>query len=521
MRTVLNNGDSGLVARNAINANFLQLYRTYAKNAEDYGFLTTASATDNTVALNTALLGGNCKVYINAGTYELNGTVFLDSNTQILCEPGVKFKKTSNYCNVLLNRGSLTKTYNENILIDGLEIVNDGYGGRSSYVFGLHANLGFYYIKYLTIRNFKELDGNSVSLNLGIWLVKWENVILENITLSGLKLGINFGTGHDAIVTNFIAETQDDGGVCASVGYGYTTVDIGDVYNVTYRNCIDRKGTENLLGYFCRLMPGSWTDWVFNNDYWTGDICNNAGHTYACVNDYGFTGVGANAPVHTSGSVTGADGIIWRYVNSDGLTTGNIYNISFDNCISTKNRAFIVADAWSGAVSTTGRPIYPGTEGSSKMYNIKITNGYFKWTHNVGQLFVTYGGGCDDIFFIGNRMEGLYNILSTDSWNDVNYVQYAGVMNITLIGNILKDASRYFTARRDSLAIKLSSSGNLNDSSDTVFFAEHGTTLRWIGHDLTLPLTYRALLTPQIGDVVSDVDGTWIYKAEGWVNLAV
>ena len=65
----------GLV--NSLNANFLQLYKGYVKNAEDYGFLPSASAAENVAALQSAVLNGG-SIFIKAGTYEMSDTVLLD-----------------------------------------------------------------------------------------------------------------------------------------------------------------------------------------------------------------------------------------------------------------------------------------------------------------------------------------------------------------------------------------------------------------------------------------------------------
>lgn len=91
-------------------------------DANALGFSPTAAAAANVAALQRALDGGDKLVTVTTpGVYDLDATVWLDSNTRLECSPGVVFRKTSTYSFVLANRGIQTRQWNEGIVIDGLE----------------------------------------------------------------------------------------------------------------------------------------------------------------------------------------------------------------------------------------------------------------------------------------------------------------------------------------------------------------------------------------------------------------
>ena len=70
-------------------------------------------------------LGGTI-VVSKPGTYKIAATLYIGSNTEIIFGKGVFLKKVDEqgaFAQVVLNKGALTKTYNENITIDGLHVI--------------------------------------------------------------------------------------------------------------------------------------------------------------------------------------------------------------------------------------------------------------------------------------------------------------------------------------------------------------------------------------------------------------
>jgi hypothetical protein len=516
MRSTFAIGMTGSNLVNSLNANFLELYRGYARNAEDYGLSSSASAATNTAALQTALNGGNCSVLIRFGTgtgiFEVNDTLLVDSNTSIVCEPGVVLKKTASYAQVFLNRGALTKTYNENILIDGLEISVNGNDPDSTLVFGLRANMGFYYIKNSTFKNFTCTDGGTNCFMF--YCIKWENLVFDNIKMAGDKDGVNFGPGHGAIIDNYLCESFDDGSALATIAYPSACVEVGDVYDITYRNVIDRNAVGQLSGgFFTRAVTSSWMDWTSGFTYSTGNICLNAGHLYQNHNANGWSGVGTVAPTHHSGVVTGADGVIWRYKQDATFYHADIWNITYDCCTFRKARPTFYANGWFSADTYCGG-IYPGTETDSKIWGIKIINSTIKFTDEIVQS----DGNLLDILIANNVIEDVTGIyINPDLYTQI----FSNELNITLCGNVLRNCPSYLiynVRENDSVIVK--SSGNSYSNCVLGNSSTNSSKMRWVGIDIPLQGVAHSL-NPVVGDLLRDAIGIWVYKAGGWVNLAV
>lgn len=493
-----------------LNSNFTQLYNNSVVNAKDYGFLPSASAAANTAALQAAILGGNKTVFIDYGTYEVNDTILVDSNTTIIATSGFKMKKMANYCQVFLNRGALTREYNENIVIDGLEIVVNGKEPYSTLVSGLNGNLCFYYIKNLLINNFKCSDGGTTLFMIHI--VRWENIKINNPYIKSGKDGINLGTGHEAIIQDYICETSDDNALfCA--GFPQHTVEIGDVYNVKYINCIDRTPEgQSEGGYFCRAMTASWADWTNGNTYKAGEICLNAGKLYQ-VQNANYSHVATNAPVHTTGIITGDDTIQWKYMNDCSVYKSDIYNISFINCTHYKKRPVINANLYIDA-GIFYSAATPGTESLSSVYNVSIIGGNIVPISAKNNIILS-DGTLKDIKIDDSVIDNcqLY-------YNNGNN-SFARNVYISINGNHFKTAFSIATTKQNGENLIIQTAGNTQENLSIGNAPSNGATIRMNGIDIPLKNGDLAYLTPVVGDIIRYYNGLMIYKAGGWVNLAI
>jgi len=130
-------------------------------DAAVFGFSPDASGGENTKALQRAVdLGGTITVS-RSGIYKVAGTVFVGSNTTLHFGNGVFLKKVAEpdaFTHVLLNKGALTKTYDEHIAIEGLQSIVNGVDVRNFLVVGQHGQLAFFYVKDLRIEHFRCLD---------------------------------------------------------------------------------------------------------------------------------------------------------------------------------------------------------------------------------------------------------------------------------------------------------------------------------------------------------------------------
>ncbi len=132
-----------------------------ARDAADFGLSSEASGRDNQIALQRAVAGGGSIAISRPGTYRLAGTVLLDSHTALRCAPGVILQKVDEqgpFAHVLLNRGALTRDWDEDILVEGLRVSVNGVDHCTHEVFGLRGQLAFFRVRDLRIRGFRCFD---------------------------------------------------------------------------------------------------------------------------------------------------------------------------------------------------------------------------------------------------------------------------------------------------------------------------------------------------------------------------
>jgi hypothetical protein len=317
------------------------------EDAADYGFLPTATASDNVTALNAALLGGNKTIYVTKpGIYEINGTSYIDDYTHIHFCKGVELKRvTSNYSFVLINRGALTHSYNKNISVTGLVInanQKDLVPPVESPLYGLRGHLSFLCINNLYVEDFKCYNYNTPQWALHV--CSFNNFILDRFECRGNKDGVHLGRGDGAIIQNGVCETYDD--AIALNGHDYTSCnpEVGDIKNVLIKNVTDLN-QENITGYFSRLLIGAWVDWYDGILIQNGDTVVNNGKTYRAISNVNETTnyTSQTEPTLTTFDATQADasgGFVWKLFQNDAVYSANMYNIVFRDITCLKPRIF-------------------------------------------------------------------------------------------------------------------------------------------------------------------------------------
>ena len=91
---------------------------------------------------------------------------------------------------MLLNKGALTKTYDEHITVRGLSVIANGIDVRKFLVYGLHGQIAFFYVKNLRIEDFRCEDIGKAQY--GIHVCTFEDLLIENVLLKGDK-DLSFG----------------------------------------------------------------------------------------------------------------------------------------------------------------------------------------------------------------------------------------------------------------------------------------------------------------------------------------
>ena len=501
-----------------------------------FGFSPQADAATNVAALQAALDGGGLVIIDAPGVYDLNDTVFLDSDTRLVCAPGVVFRKVAPYCNVLVNRGALTRTYNENIAIEGLEVSVNGQEAMPTLIRGLRAQLGFFYVQGLTLRDVTCVDGGPQQYL--VYIVTWSHLRLENVRLAGDKDGLKLNNGHDAVIRDLDLTTYDDGLSLCGTDYASTLLEVGDVYNVRYVNVTDHQ-YKNIFGRTCLIYTGSWADYQRGNEYGSGDFCLHEGKLYQVVSNGGFMAEASEAPAHLDGITTGADGIPWRYVQPCDFHQTNVYNVTFDNCTFEKSgniiANFSVPDWYYRTREGIHRPSYPGTESNTSCWGLTLTN--CRLNGKGPQVLVNAMGNLKDVTLnachISNPHSTLINVDESSTTGDLVACITGCVFATDLAGppaEPLPDHQDCPLPRRDMedtgklVAVHnggkvcCSAAGNSYRGSALECTVSHGSQLRFTALDM--PLKDRAVLTPAVGDVCRGTDGLWVYTAAGWSNLA-
>jgi hypothetical protein len=495
----------------------------------DFGFSPSADADTNVAALQAALDRGGVVRIDTPGVYDLNATVIVQSNTKLLCCPGVVFRKVAPYCNVLINRGALTKQYDDNIVIDGLEVRVNGHEAPPSLVYGLRAQLGLHYVRNFTLRNFTCVDGEAYQYL--IYIVTWSHMLIENVRLAGAKDGIKLNNGHDALVRNLDLMTYDDGTSLCGTDYPSTVVEVGDVYNVTYSNVTDHQ-YKDIFGRTCLIYTGSWADYKDGNEYQSGDFCINEGKLYQVVNDHGYCAIAGVAPVHGDGVVTGDDTIAWRFIQPCDFYETHVYNITFDHCTFEKSGNLIANWKEPGNFQ---RNFYPGTERNSNCWGVMLN--HCRMTGTGPQTLLCLMGNMRDVmidscYFDNPRCAVIH--VDQDSFNEQlvasirgclfyddedtsRFANHGDEVECPILSRHIADAGKFIAVHHGGEVI-CHAGGNTYRGPGMDIAITNGSKVRINNTDI--PLKSFAGLTCEPGDVCRGLDGLYAVRAGEWVNVS-
>lgn len=315
------------------------------KIAANFGFKTTNDGLTNARALQKAVEGGG-DIYIDEpGVYEIADQVVLGDNTSLYFCAGSRLKRMKNpeengY--VFVNSGAYTKTYNTNIKIIGLHLIcNDVISARKKgssqrVILGLRGHCSFFYVKNLEIRNFECYD--LPAGDFGIHVCTFENVLLENLRIEGMKDAVHFGRGSKFVVRHGLFRTYDD--PIALNGHDYVTSnpELGWIENGLIEDCYDLNA-DATVGYFCRILAGAWTDWYEGMVVQRSDtvVSNNRLYRVYMPVD-GKKYISHTRPTHEKGEKE-YDGIVWAVVQEGALYGAGCKNIHFKDIYLQKNRA--------------------------------------------------------------------------------------------------------------------------------------------------------------------------------------
>ena len=238
-----------------------------SKNAASFGFSPENNGDVNTLALQRAVSGGGTVYIDQIGTYDLSGTIVLDSSTKLVFGPGVVLRKVpaqdGTPCGyTFVNRGAYTRSYDHHIEIVGLHLLcngNEAAGVEATEAIpGLRGHLSFFYIRDLVIRDFHCPD--LLHSCFCIHVCTFENLILDNLYIEGFKDAVHLGTGAKFVIRHGVFKTFDDPIALNAHDYATSNPQLGWIEDGVIEDCYDLN-QETTTGFFCRILAGSWCDW--------------------------------------------------------------------------------------------------------------------------------------------------------------------------------------------------------------------------------------------------------------------
>lgn len=299
-------------------------------DAANFGFSPEATGVDNMKALQRAVDCTGTIVVSRPGTYALAGTVYLGSNTSLIFGDGVFVKKVTEqgpYTHVLLNKGALTKNWDQHITVSGLNLIVNGVDVRKWQVYGLHGQIAFFYVKDLRIHRFRCLDLGRAQY--GIHVCTFEDLIVDDVHIEGGKDGVHLGRGKRFTIRNGVFETGDDAIALNAHDYSVGNPELGWIEGGVIENMHDLANPQRQVGYFCRILAGAWIDWKPGMEVQQSDTVVSEGRLYRVqASPDGTVYKSVTKPTHKQGQQT-LDGIPWGVVQDDVTYTAGVRNVVF------------------------------------------------------------------------------------------------------------------------------------------------------------------------------------------------
>ncbi len=330
-------------------------------NAADFGFLPEASGIENAKALQKAVDRAGTIVVSRPGIYKISGTVFIGSDTSLIFGAKVFLQKTVEkepFTHVFLNKGALTKTWDERIVIDGLSIIVNGVDVRKFLVFGLHGHLSFFYARDIRINRFRCRDIGK--WQYGIHVCTFEDLIIDDVIVSGDKDGIHLGRGKRFNIRNGVFRTYDDAIALNAHDYDVGNPELGWIEDGVVENCHDLDDHhQKKVGYFSRIIAGAWLDWRPGMEVQKSDTVVSNGRLYRVLADPDSKVYKSlTRPEHRQGEKV-LDGIRWSMVQNDVTYNVGVRNVVFRNIFLHKPRHSFSMHADHDRYS---RSFYPGVK---------------------------------------------------------------------------------------------------------------------------------------------------------------
>lgn len=289
------------------------------KYADRFGFLPGNDALANSKALQSCLDGGGHVIVRVPGEYEVCRTLLLDNCTTLSFGEGVVLSKALGPDSVgarfvFLNRGALTRETSCDIRLSGLNLRCNGLdrGQDIPGIVGMCCQIGFFHIKDLRVDNLTIMD--LPPHDFALQICSFENVVVEDVHIEGMKDAVHFGPGRDFVVRRGVFKTYDDPIALNAHDYTTSNPELGWIEDGLIEECIDLDDPEHgTTGFFARILAGGWRDWEEGMEIQSsGDAVVSEGRIYRSngpkvKQNY----ISTARPTHKEGTLTYPDGITW------------------------------------------------------------------------------------------------------------------------------------------------------------------------------------------------------------------
>lgn len=328
-------------------------------DAGEFGFSPDMSGIENVKVLQKAIDNGGTIIVSKPGMYKIAAPLFIGSNTSLIFGNGVSLKKVNEvgaFAQLIINKGAITKTFNEHISVEGLHVIVNGVDNCSDLVLGLRGILGFSYVKDLRIKGLRCYD--LTGCQYGLQVNRFEDVMIEDVIIKGQKDGIHFGPGKRFTIRDAVFQTYDDAIALNGQDYSTSNPEMGWIEDGLIENCYDLI-QEKPIGFFCRMLGGSWIEWKKGMNVQQSDAVVSNGRLYRVkMPPDGKLYNSLTRPDFESGSKV-LDGITWVMTQEEVTYTAGVRNITFRNIQLEKPR---VSFGIQFDMSEYDRSYYPGAE---------------------------------------------------------------------------------------------------------------------------------------------------------------
>lgn len=298
-------------------------------DAADFGFLPTELGANNVKALQAAFDRGGTIIVSKPGTYKVSGTAYIGDNTSLICGNGVIIEKSNEngrFTHIILNKGALTRTYNHNITITGLDVRVNEVDLPMSTIYGLRGHIAFFYVKDVKIERFR--CSGLVNGQFALHICTFEDLLINDVIIKGKKDGIHLGPGKRFRISNGVFQTGDDAIALVPGDWVSANPEFGNLEDGIIENCSDIPD-DYLEGAFSKIVASAWVDWRPGIKVRHGDAVVSNGRIYrvlAKLDDVQYAST--TQPRFDSGTQV-LDSITWLMFQKDTIHSAVVKNVVF------------------------------------------------------------------------------------------------------------------------------------------------------------------------------------------------